>query len=280
VPGSEPRIHHLNCGTMCPLGGRLIDGRSGLVGRGKIVCHVLLIETAKGLLLIDTGLGTRDVRERTHLGRPFRALTLPVLSEQETAIAQVRALGFDPQDVRTVVLTHLDVDHAGGLVDFPAASVHLWSREKRAAESTAFRERFRYRPLKVQAAHGPKWVEHELDGDDWFGFRSIRAVSGTDAEVLLIPLPGHTLGHTGVAVRRGDRWLLHCGDAYFHERQLKPAGSAPAGLRAFIEVVTTDRKLRIENEERLRELASRHGDEVELISAHDAAELERCQQRA
>jgi glyoxylase-like metal-dependent hydrolase (beta-lactamase superfamily II) len=261
---------------MCPLGGRLIDGRSS-GGRGKIVCHVLLVETDAGLLLVDTGLGTRDVRERKHLGGPFRALTLPVLSERETAVAQVRELGFDPSDVRDVVLTHLDVDHAGGLVDFPDASVHVWSREKQAADSTAFRERFRYRPLQVQAAHGPKWVEHEIDGEDWFGFRSVRAVSGTDNEVLLIPLPGHTHGHTGVAVRRQGRWLLHCGDAYFHEHQVQPSGSTPPGLRAFIELVTTDRKLRIENEERLRELASRHGDEVQLISAHDTAELERCQ---
>jgi phosphoribosyl 1,2-cyclic phosphodiesterase len=27
------------------------------------------------------------------------------------------------------VLTHLDIDHSGGLPDFPQAQVHLWARE-------------------------------------------------------------------------------------------------------------------------------------------------------
>lgn len=48
------RIHHLNCGTDCPFGGALFDGRSkGLTGH--LVCHCLLIETNEGLVLVDTG---------------------------------------------------------------------------------------------------------------------------------------------------------------------------------------------------------------------------------
>ena len=48
------RIHHLNCGTDCPLGGALFDGRS-VSPLGRLVCHCLLIETdAHGLVLIDT----------------------------------------------------------------------------------------------------------------------------------------------------------------------------------------------------------------------------------
>ena len=56
------RIHHLNCGCMCPVGGRLWDG----VSRGptaQLVCHCLLVETDSGLVLVDTGFGLRDVEE-------------------------------------------------------------------------------------------------------------------------------------------------------------------------------------------------------------------------
>lgn len=49
------RVHHLNCGTMCPLAGGAIGSGTGL-RRGLMVCHCLLIETPRdGLVLVDTG---------------------------------------------------------------------------------------------------------------------------------------------------------------------------------------------------------------------------------
>ena len=87
--------------------------------------------------------------------------------------------------------------------------------------------------------------------------------------MLLIPLHGHTLGHTGVAVRRGDGWLLHCGDAYFHHGEVETPSHCPPALRLFQMLNDADGAARRENQERLRELGRRHGDEVELICSHD-----------
>ena len=59
---------------MCPLGGRVLDGRSPwTAARGRLVCHVLLVETPRsGLVLVDTGFGLDDVAEpRARLGRSF-----------------------------------------------------------------------------------------------------------------------------------------------------------------------------------------------------------------
>ena len=65
----------------------------------------------------------------------------------------------------------------------------------------------------------------------------------TNDEVLLVPLPGHTRGHCGVAVRRSDDWLLHCGDAYFHRSEVEPgSGEAPPGLRAFERLIERQRR--------------------------------------
>ncbi|GAA5036220.1 hypothetical protein [Actinopolymorpha pittospori] len=55
------RVHHLNCGTMRPLGGRLIDGRGGFLHRAELVCHCLLVETGDELVLVDTGMGSPSV---------------------------------------------------------------------------------------------------------------------------------------------------------------------------------------------------------------------------
>jgi glyoxylase-like metal-dependent hydrolase (beta-lactamase superfamily II) len=91
------------------------------------------LETDAGLVLVETGMGSPAVTRPTEwLGRAFQLLTAPELAETDTATAQIRRLGFWPSDVRHVVLTHLDLDHAGGLVDFPEATVHVYATEPRA----------------------------------------------------------------------------------------------------------------------------------------------------
>jgi glyoxylase-like metal-dependent hydrolase (beta-lactamase superfamily II) len=237
-----------------------------------MVCHCLLIEGPEGLVLVDTGFGNEDVRDRRRLGMMFNAIVRPRPDISETAHSQILALGFQPSDVRQILTTHLDLDHSGGLPDFPEAEVHLLARELAAAMHPGLRERQRY--LASHWAHGPRWVEHDPGGEDWFGFQSVRILPGGEPEILLIPLPGHTVGHTGVAIRTGERWLLHCGDAYFHHGEVQTPPSSPAGLRAFETINQVDGAARRENLERLRELAHRHGDEVELLCSHDAATLD------
>jgi glyoxylase-like metal-dependent hydrolase (beta-lactamase superfamily II) len=61
-------------------------------------------------------------------------------------------------------------------------------------------------------AHGPNWVLHEADKSRWYDFEGIR-LNGFEPEIWLVPLVGHTPGHMAVAVRQGDGWVLHAGDA-------------------------------------------------------------------
>lgn len=256
------RVHHLNCGTLRPPGGGLIDGERGFARRARMVCHCLLLETGTGLVLVDTGMGTPAVtRPREWLGTPFVRLVNPVAAESESAVAQVRRLGFDPADVRHVVLTHLDLDHAGGLVDVPDATVHVYARELRALEQPADAgERMRYR--RIQFAHGPKFTAYSEHGEPWFGFDAVRALTGLPPEILLVPLAGHTRGHAGVAIDTGDGWLLGAGDSYFFHGQLDSVRPhCPPGLATFERMAQSDGQARLHNQERLRELVARHGDE-------------------
>jgi glyoxylase-like metal-dependent hydrolase (beta-lactamase superfamily II) len=267
------KIHHLNCGTMCPYGGKLVNGEGGWTG-ATIVCHCLLVETADSLVLIDTGMGLDDLRHPyRRLGVPFSVAFRPSGDTSEAAVERVRRLGLDPADVRHIVCTHLDLDHAGGLPDFPDAAVHTFTPEYEAAIRPSLRERARY--PRGTFAHGPSWRTHAVDGDSWFGFESIRVLPGVDPEILMIPLIGHSRGHTGIAVHGGDGWLLHCGDAYFNRNEIKTPHSCPAGLGAYQRLMAADTRARSANQERLRELARTHGDEVRLLCAHDPVELER-----
>jgi len=249
---------------MCPVG-------AGLVG-GQMCCHCLLIEGQDGLVLVDTGLGVEDVSDPTRLGYLFRAATRPRLRVSETALRRVVDLGFKVSDVRHIVATHLDPDHAGGLSDFPSAAVHVSGAELRAAKDPTWRDRLRYR--RAQLSSVANWVPVEPGGDKWFGFDSVRALPGGRDDVLLIPLPGHSRGHCGVAVSTADGWLLHCGDAYFHHAEVQPkAGRAPLAVKMFESLVNADRAARLANRRRLAALAQSRGAEVRLICSHDPADL-------
>ena len=274
------KIHHLNCGTMCPACARLMNSRQGSwFKRGKLVCHCLLIETSDCLVLVDTGLGQQDIEQRRRrLGRVYPFIFRPALSLNEAAIAQVRALGYDPRDVRHILPTHVDLDHVGGLSDFPQAQVHIFKPELQQIERPTRRDMARFR--MVQFEHRPNWIVHEEEGEDWFGFGGIRAVPGLSTDVLIVPLVGHTKGHSGIAVREGDKWLLHCGDAYYHHSQMTDRPDVPGLLGFFEKQIATIPEARLRNQERLRQLASEHGDEVELFCAHDPTELARYESRS
>ncbi len=276
------RIHHLNCGTDCPLGGALFDGRSkGLTGR--LVCHCILVETdAHGLVLIDTGYGLKDVHHphdgpHPRITRTMRTILNIRLREEETAIRQIEALGFNTRDVRHIILTHLDFDHAGGLEDFPHAAVHVMDKEFSAATGPrqGFVPRNRYRPRQFDGISN--WHLHSGQGEPWFGFDTVQAVQGLPPEILMVPLPGHTWGHCGIAIHGPSGWLLHAGDAYFYRGEMRETKRhCTPGLRGYQTLMEVDRERRMTNQERLRRLSIEHRSEVRILCAHDPVEFERC----
>lgn len=267
------RIHYLNCGTDCPLGGAMFDG----VSKGplaKLSCAAQLIETEQGLVLIDTGYGTQDVRKpHPRLSRTFHALLNIRFRMEETAIHQVKALGFSPDDVRHIVLTHMDFDHAGGIEDFPKARVHVMEAERDSAERKrrGFISRRRYRPVQWDDVRD--WSTYLGGGERWFGFDCVRDLEGLPPEILMVPLAGHTWGHAGVAVQQGDRWVLNAGDAYFYRGEMDVANRrCTPGLRAYQTMMEVDREKRLTNQERLRELKRKEA-AITIFCSHDAVEL-------
>src|SRR3954453_7206101 len=86
-------VEHLNCGTMCPRGARLLAGHGGLLDRTKIVAHCLLIEAGGELVLVAPGSGPGNWANPKRLGQPFRWLVAPACEERESAIRQIEELG-------------------------------------------------------------------------------------------------------------------------------------------------------------------------------------------
>lgn len=249
------KVHHLNCGTMRAPG-------------APVVCHVLLIETGDGLALVDSGYGLADIASPGARLGVTRHLLRPALDPQETALRQIERLGFTAADVRHILLTHLDTDHAGGIADFPDAKIHTTAAEWSAARTPATSiERARYRPTVW--AHGPRVVTHEPQGESWHGFAAARPLDEIAPGIAMIALPGHTRGHAAFAVELGDRTLLHAGDAFYHHSVVDGRDRQPTVLRLMERMVAHDFAQVQDNHARLAELHRSPTSGVTVVSAHD-----------
>lgn len=245
-------VHHLNCGYL------------HAPPNPKVGCHCLLLQEGDRLALVDTGMGLDDVRAPVErFGQTLIDLAGFQFREQDTAVRQIEALGLDPAQVTDIVLTHGDPDHAGGLADFPAARVHICDRERAAIEAKGPRY------LPIQFAHGPRWQDVTSFPDRWYGVPAAPIPLGFGEPVLVVQLHGHALGHCGVAVRQGDRWLLHVGDAYYLRVELETDDHPVSQLAA---IRADDDPARRANLEHLRRIHREHPTEVTMFGYHDLGE--------
>lgn len=156
-----------------------------------IPVNCFLVRTGKDIILIDAGCGGAFGARGGHL------------------LESLRLAGHGPDDVATILMTHLHVDHAAGLVDeqgepvFRRAQLHVADAEiahwRAMAASTAAPD------LSTKAASAAmKAYAGRLHGFAP-GARLNPAIEG-------VPLPGHTPGHTGFMIEDGGEKLLIWGD--------------------------------------------------------------------
>ncbi len=241
-----------------------------------LVCHVLLVESGSGLVLVDAGFGSLDCENPARFGHIRRHLIRPVFDPAETALRQVERLGFERSDVRHIIVTHFDADHIGGIADFPQAQIHVTATEALGAmRPRSYHDRIRFRP--VQWAHGPRIIKHDVDGEAWRGFAAAKELSEISPGFALVSLPGHTQGHACVAVDAGHRWVLHCGDAFYHHGTIEGTPRVPSLTARLEKMIAFDKKKVTDNHARLAELHRRQDPDLMIVCAHDPTLYKRAQ---
>jgi glyoxylase-like metal-dependent hydrolase (beta-lactamase superfamily II) len=123
---------------------------------------------------------------------------------------QILGLGYKPEEVRHIILTHMHFDHCGGLPDFPWAKVHVHRREYDAFTG-GLRRWTDMAYTQRHVAHRPDWVLYDSLGEKWYDLDAIRLPF--DPEMWMVPLHGHSRGHCGVAVKSKDDWFFNAADA-------------------------------------------------------------------
>ena len=251
------KIHHLHCGSYCPLHSRVVT--KALFPADHFDCHCLLIEDQERLILVDTGLP-----EEINSKKLF--IVGAQIKEEQTAKHQVEKLGFKAADITDIIVTHLDYDHVGGLKDFPNARIHLHAREFEFTKSFPQKFDYRFDPNLWKVPN--EFVRYSEPGEGWMGFESIQMFSDLSSEILMIPLFGHSLGHTGVAIQFENKWLLHAGDAFFFKDDLSFNFSRKNILSEALQAFSAmDNSARINNLVALSKLYK--ADKCKIINSHD-----------
>jgi glyoxylase-like metal-dependent hydrolase (beta-lactamase superfamily II) len=226
--GATVRLHPLLCGRMIgPPGyfhraeGRLAPLRALGVGVPQdqwldVPVQAFLIEhPGAGLVLVDTGFHAAvAVDSNQGMGRLAGLIFKQLRMAPEEAVpAQLRERGFDPDDVGTVLMTHLHGDHASGIPQFPDAPFLLRAEEGHAAAHGRQTEGY----LKRQFDHAFDYrtLPFESDVADSFASfgRSIDVFG--DGSVRMVFTPGHTAGHCSVVLRLKGREALLTSDAAY-----------------------------------------------------------------
>jgi N-acyl homoserine lactone hydrolase len=183
--------------------------------------NVYVIEHARGLILFDTGQDRASVTDRRYFpggvaGYLQGRLARFDIGADDTLTAQLATLGYTPADVDTVILSHLHVDHIGGLPELTGARLLVSAAEW--AELARPAPQLRGFPRGHIRLPGLTWQQvtpEPTDDPALAPFTEALDVMG-DGSLMLLPTPGHTAGSVSLLVRRGPRPpLLLAGDLTF-----------------------------------------------------------------
>ena len=181
------------------------------------VRYGFLAHPTLGPVLIDTGYGPRvtNGNERSLALKAYAAVLRPRLIAGNCALPFLHSKGIQPDDVRTIIITHFHADHVSALLDFPKAhfllSRKVWESFVGSGQFGNLRHGVFGELIPANFAERMTFFETlpMVKLGDPFGHGY--DVLG-DGSTLAIDLPGHAAGHSGLLFTDGPRPLLYATD--------------------------------------------------------------------
>jgi glyoxylase-like metal-dependent hydrolase (beta-lactamase superfamily II) len=181
----------------------------------------ILVKHPAGDLLIDTG-NSMHFDDEIENYPALLHLKLKNLAGQlnpEVPLPELmRLVGGDPTKIRWVILSHVHLDHAGGLMDLPRVPVLLTREELQYAFDPAVQAKGFVIPAHAQRFPPVDAPTLKFDPHPYETFDESNDLYG-DGSVVVVPLRGHTPGSVGIFVNLDPhRRLFYVGDAVDEER--------------------------------------------------------------
>lgn len=209
APAQALRLYVLDCGTIDVLDVSIFHPGIGKGERKTLADSCYLVVHPKGTLLWDAGLA--DELVRTPEGKPFRDIAM--MRVTKTLAAQIKEIGYAPESIGYLGISHMHSDHVGNVSLFPRATLLMQKEE-------------------YDAAFGPEPGKYGFDPAAYPTLRAnpVKTLAGDydvfgDGTVVIKRTLGHTPGHqalylklpkSGNILLSGD--LVHFTDNWVHKR--------------------------------------------------------------
>ncbi len=216
----------------------------------------LLIPSSAGLILLDPGQGDKlTAKERRVFGMDD--------SSQRLA-ADLRRVGFSPEDVDIVLMTHLHADHAGGCTQWSDPT----NPESEVVPSFPNARYLIQRLEMADAAFPNERTRGTYFPENWEPLRrsgQLELVNGDQqvaAGVRSVTVPGHTASIQAIWIEDGGESLLFLGDACSWAAHMDRLAWVPSFDLDPMRSIETKRNLRREAEEKDALLVFQHDGQV------------------
>lgn len=255
-------VSFLRCGSVSIPQSIAVRGAFTLVPR--VISHsAVLVRHPQATFLYDTGLCTNISTYIADQPLFFRK-TLANFALEQSLKCHLASLPVTPKELDFALLSHVHWDHVSGIPDIPGVPLRINRVEYEAARlglldanKGLVRQLLSDNPIEFFDCTGPAYE----------GFRSSHDLFG-DGSIVLVPLPGHTAGNTGMFITRsnGSRLFL-LGDAAWVSENYR----CPATMHPFIWAnVTSDDATARQTLIQLHHFSLQHP-EIPMIAMHDAA---------
>ena len=222
------KIHPIQTGTVRCKQFQLTGARNNLSRLYQLIftqkwgewmpTYCWLIEHPAGLILVDTG-ETAKIYEKGYLpdgGLYHKAVETRIEASEEIP-HQLAKIGFKTSDIQTIIFTHLHGDHIGGLAHFEHCKMFVSKAEYEMATSKKGPGAGYFKK------NWPKWFQPTLisytDGAEGNFSKSQQITK--DGKILVVPTPGHSIGHQSILVKNENFTTIIAGDLTYNETTLK-----------------------------------------------------------
>ncbi|MFM8330579.1 MAG: N-acyl homoserine lactonase family protein [Candidatus Methylumidiphilus sp.] len=205
------KLYFFACGTLESQKHLFTAGR-GIGQPFTVPVPFFLIDHPKGKVLFDTGNALPVATDpHGHWGNAAKAY-YPNMAEGDYILNQLQAIGVNAEDIAYVILSHLHLDHAGGVGAFPNAQYIVQRAELHWAYVPDFYQKGAY--IRADFDRDVEWMILEgRDDDDYDVFG--------DGTIRIWFTPGHTPGHQSILVKLPESGaFLLTGDSCYTEEIL------------------------------------------------------------